>query len=436
MSEKVRIAAKNLEAKKETIQTQKGGISQPANSPADRILFLQRTIGNKAVQRLARSGRLQTKLRIGSPGDKYEQEADRIAEQVMRMPEQGALIQRKCPKCMKGKDRGKILRAKGIRSEAPEAPPSIESGINALKDGGKPLPLSTRDFYKPRFDHDFSQVRIHTGPQAAMLTNALGAYAFTTANDIFFNTGTYNPNTSEGQKLLAHELTHTLQQQGAASSSIQRRLVISPTAGIPLPAGTEGPPTPLTYAVSGLLRDTCPDGNFQVDSSTGVVSSGRATFCQWHPPLLPDKLEADASSTPAGCRCICDIVNSAQTTNIDFRTGAPETRPEMRGGRPVGLAGTGTGNPTVRIDPRFQGQYLIGGRWVDIPFHLIFSHELCGHALPLMGGSHVAPGPGPRGGTPPHERQAVDVERAIAAEHSPPLPRRPEDYAGSARERP
>jgi hypothetical protein len=70
-----------------SLQIQRKKSSQPITTPSDRILFLPRTIGNQAVQRLINSGTLQAKLRIGQPGDKYEQEADRVAEAVMRMPE-------------------------------------------------------------------------------------------------------------------------------------------------------------------------------------------------------------------------------------------------------------------------------------------------------------------------------------------------------------
>jgi len=72
-----------------SLRIQRKKSSQQLKSPADRILFLQRTIGNQAVQRMVRSGALQAKLRIGQPGDKYEQEADRVADAVMRMPEPG-----------------------------------------------------------------------------------------------------------------------------------------------------------------------------------------------------------------------------------------------------------------------------------------------------------------------------------------------------------
>ncbi len=107
MSESVRVSSKKPEAAKEdrTSQVRKSDYSLPVNSIVDRILFLQRTIGNQAVVKLIKSGALQPKLRIGEPDDIYEQEADRVAEQVMKTPEPQIVygndfrIQRVCPKC-------------------------------------------------------------------------------------------------------------------------------------------------------------------------------------------------------------------------------------------------------------------------------------------------------------------------------------------------
>jgi len=91
MGEISRLYAKTPDVQKSNsvLRIQRKKSSQPIKSPADRILSLQRTIGNQAVQRLIKSGALQAKLKIGQPGDKYEQEADRVADAVMRMPEPG-----------------------------------------------------------------------------------------------------------------------------------------------------------------------------------------------------------------------------------------------------------------------------------------------------------------------------------------------------------
>ncbi|SHJ78903.1 eCIS core domain-containing protein [Pseudozobellia thermophila] len=88
----------------------------------------------------------------------------------------------------------------------------FESRLNAQKGGGQALPSSTREFMEQRIGADFSEVNIHTGTHATALNRDLGARAFTNANDIYFNQGQYSPHSSEGKRLLAHELTHVVQQ--------------------------------------------------------------------------------------------------------------------------------------------------------------------------------------------------------------------------------
>jgi hypothetical protein len=354
---------------------------------------------------------------------------------------------------------------------------------DVLRSGGAPLDAGARSFFEPRFGHDFSKVRVHTGERAAESARAVNAQAFTVGSDIVFAPGHYAPGSSACRELLAHELVHVMQQgsasapqnlkigppQGAEESeadtighdlassgmprrpagtapsqiqrspepSLQRKFVVNPTDAVPA-AAAGGTPTKLTTAVQGLIADTCPDGHFQVNATSGEVTPQTPQFCQVPVPI--PFIGPDISSTPVGCQCICDIINDTQTTTIEFHAGAPGTSPGAppAGAKPGTIPGTGgtPTSPTVSVDPRFQGQYKISGKWVDIPFHLIFSHELCGHARSLMKGTQVAPAAGPAGGTPPHERVAVDVERQIAAEHNPPLPRRPEDYSGAARQKP
>ncbi len=95
--------------------------------------------------------------------------------------------------------------------------PDAEAEIDAMRGSGAPLDQETRAFMEPRFGHTFNQVRIHTDARAASLAHALDALAFTVGNDIAFAPGQYQPGSDEGRTLLAHELTHTLQQTiGAA----------------------------------------------------------------------------------------------------------------------------------------------------------------------------------------------------------------------------
>ena len=89
-----------------------------------------------------------------------------------------------------------------------------ESGIMASRGGGSSLPTALRSRMESGFGADFSNVRIHNDATSAFLSNAIQAKAFTYGNDIYFNCGQYSPSSSDGQRLLAHELTHTLQQTG------------------------------------------------------------------------------------------------------------------------------------------------------------------------------------------------------------------------------
>ena len=95
--------------------------------------------------------------------------------------------------------------------------PEIQNSINSMKGSGQPLPASTRAFFEPRFNRDFSNVRLHTDNRAAETAKSINARAFTIGRNIAFGAGQYSPETSSGKRLLAHELTHTVQQSGAES---------------------------------------------------------------------------------------------------------------------------------------------------------------------------------------------------------------------------
>ena len=207
------LAAKSSKVKKEVSasQTRKDISTTSINSPVEQILFLQRTTGNQAVQRLIKSGVLQAKLKISQPNDIYEQEADRVAEQVMRMPD--PILQRKFPKCNKYKE--KILQAKESTGQTPanqrqDALPVVE----VVRSPGQPLDPNTRAFMEPRFGYDFSGVRVHTDSVAEQSARDLNANAYTVGNNIVFGAGQFIPGVQRGQQLIAHELSHTIQQTG------------------------------------------------------------------------------------------------------------------------------------------------------------------------------------------------------------------------------
>ena len=214
----------------ESISTQMSGMHITQRAPA--LLALQQTHGNQYVQRVV-SG-IQAKLAVGQPGDKYEQEADRVADAVMRMPEPG--VQRQVgeeeeeeetlqAKPLTGEITPRVQRqvepeeeeeeeiqTKQLPSQSQEIIPDVETRINSIRGGGQPLPESARAFFEPRFKHDFSRVRVHTDAKAADTARAVNARAFTRGHDVVFGAGQYAPGTHEGRRLLAHELTHITQQ--------------------------------------------------------------------------------------------------------------------------------------------------------------------------------------------------------------------------------
>jgi hypothetical protein len=189
--------------------------------------------GNLAVQQLFRAGAIQAKLAISQPGDADEEEADRVADQVMRMAEPTPIssapstIRRKCAACEAGGgtcpkcEEEEKLQRKEKPGHAAQAAPAIHSQIAALRGGGQPLPPSVRAFFEPRFGADFSQVQVHTGSRAHESARAIQAKAFTLGYDVVFAAGKYAPDIPEGKRLLAHELTHTLQQRGTGRAVIQ-----------------------------------------------------------------------------------------------------------------------------------------------------------------------------------------------------------------------
>ncbi|MCC4769555.1 DUF4157 domain-containing protein [Methanosarcina sp. DH2] len=197
-----------------------------SGSPADRILQLQRTAGNQAVQRLIKSRALQAKIRVGQPNDIYEREADRVAEQVMRMPD--PVLQRKCTMC--DENEKKVLQAKEsqgqlLATQGQSMPPLVHQ---VLSSPGQPLDPGTRAFMEPRFDHDFSRVKVHLGAAAEQSAREMNAHAYTVGHNMVFDAGRFAPGTHEGRRLIAHELTHVVQQsKGGVDPMVQRRLLVS-----------------------------------------------------------------------------------------------------------------------------------------------------------------------------------------------------------------
>ncbi len=158
------------------------------------------------IRQVLRSPRIQPKLAISRPNDKYEQEADRVADAVMQMPDPA--VQRQV--ALEEEKDDEQIRPK-FKGNASHVPANFGSRMQALG-SGRPLPRQTRNFFEPRFGRDFSRVRLHTGASAHQLAGSINARAFTRGNDIVFGGGEYNPESFSGKKLLGHELVHVVQQ--------------------------------------------------------------------------------------------------------------------------------------------------------------------------------------------------------------------------------
>jgi hypothetical protein len=290
----------------ERIATELSSVHTAQRAPA--LLALQQTHGNRYVQRVV--SRIQAKLKIGQPGDIYEQEADRVADEVIRMPEPRVqrqfelegeeeetlqtkplaneitplvqlrrqekpeeeeetlqaksgyepftpLVQRQPVEeeeelqrqQMEEEDEEPVQAKTGPR-HSPERASTLETQINSIRNQGQPLPKSVRSFFEPRFGRDFSSVRLHTSRHAADAAQAVNAKAFTIGRDIVFGSGQYSPYTQAGKGLLAHELAHVVQQQGG----------LQPSAPASSPAAEEIWRTPQTRKpvfnnTQGILAD-------------------------------------------------------------------------------------------------------------------------------------------------------------------------------------
>ena len=254
-------------------------LQRPVPGP-NRLLATRQTSRVRDILHAGNSGRIQAKLRINSPGDRYEQEADRVADRIIGMPEPQTgrehepvrsdgtgqpVIQRMCAACAEEEQR---LQTKSKDALRRTVTPSLESDIRAMRGGGHPLSAAARQFFEPRFGEDFSEVRIHNDFQAAGLARSINARAFTSGRDIAFAPGEYAPTTRSGQRLLAHELTHVLQQndspagrmspyRGDASTPLEktRRIPpgiarIQPTGAVPLLQRSSIPVSTPSCAVS------------------------------------------------------------------------------------------------------------------------------------------------------------------------------------------
>lgn len=266
----------------------------------------------EAVRWLLQGCRVQPKLDLGSPNDPCELEADRAADEIMRMTKPPA--RKSCPGCDNKSPRlhrsVSRLRKRSVPGTNSALHPQLVSGIQGLKGKGRRLSAPERRFFEPRFGEDFSAVRLHNDGFANQLADAINARAFVQGNDIVFGARQYQPGSRQGMTLMAHELSHVVQQQ-CSGSTLRRaikftdpvpvrdnpikRVLSEPTLGYTLPS-VKGTPLPDDYKKAGQLvfsalqpqqttydpqTKECRFAEFDVYFSADVTVITQATSNQW-----------------------------------------------------------------------------------------------------------------------------------------------------------
>jgi hypothetical protein len=179
---------------------------------------LQQQAGNQAMQQLLRSGAIRAKLEVSHPSDPEEQEADSTADRIMRSHASAGAVAASACTCSEEESCACSGGQKIARSAAGAASAAPHGFLRSLhSSAGQPLDRHARAFFEPRFGRDLSNVRVHSDATAAASARAINAHAFTAGSDIFFAPGRYAPSSEDGQRLLAHELTHTAQHKDSDS---------------------------------------------------------------------------------------------------------------------------------------------------------------------------------------------------------------------------
>ena len=207
-----------------------GSDSPQLGGTTHRLLQLQQAQGNQFVQGVVNQAReaaqavpiVQPKLVLGAVGDRYEREADRVAQQVVG---QLGVQSVSANPGIHAPDIQRVQGAGGGALNAGAIDAGVQQAIQGARGGGQPLPDGVRARMEQALSADFGGVRLHTDARSDALNQSLQARAFTTGQDIFFRRGAYAPELPQGQSLIAHELTHVMQQGSRTNQLVQRQLV-------------------------------------------------------------------------------------------------------------------------------------------------------------------------------------------------------------------
>ena len=323
-----------------------------------------------------------------------------------------------CDSCSKKK----LHRSASDQSKPAEIPPLVH---DTLRQPGQALDRETRTFMEKHLAHDFSNVRVHTDSRAAESAESVNALAYTVGRQIVFGSGRYAPQTTAGKQLLAHELTHVVQQRGMAASGLPDTIsdahepmereadtiaqqvsaghaaqphargqntllrvvkVENPDKLIPNPTG-KGVKQTNAATVSEQFGQLCSGETPKIDEKSGVASLSGA-FCSvpgfqiGHEVLPAGPMPAEEAKTATGCTCLCDLINGKNEwiVRVDDVSRPHTTFKDDEAARGKKPGGTGGVVTTLSPNsPKIFGSISAAGKKVDYDPWLILGHELCGH---------------------------------------------------------
>lgn len=255
-----------------------GRVSRDSSRPtsARRANVGHRALGNQNMQSLLDARIVQAKLHVSQPGDTYEREADRVAEQVMRMP--AASCGGSCPTCQGPKS--PMVQRRAAHDE-PGGGATIADNFARDLGPGRLLDSETRAFFEPRFGRDFGGVRVHADTRAAQSARAVDAKAYTVGSHVMFGERQYAPHTSSGRRLFAHELAHVAQQTSDPADGVRSEHAMTSRAPVhvarqsePKPADAEVDDAPVDVMAGAMVSEIVvglANGRVAFKTSKGVV---------------------------------------------------------------------------------------------------------------------------------------------------------------------
>ncbi len=279
---------------------------------------------NTEIQQKPLSDSITPLVQLKSVADEQIQEKCEECEKeagISKASENGIpKIQKKCEDCEQKEENIQKKSSKNSNASAS----NIESTLKSTKGNGTPLPKNSKAQLEKSFGADFGNVRIHNNSTSVQMSRALGAQAFTNGNDIYFNSGKFNPSTKSGKHLLAHELTHVIQQNKGINNNIQRACENSP-ATIPS-TGMNGCSTETSRPTHQNTEINYVVGNWAIDAQSKAALS--AIAAKWHADARNDTVRIDGFASCDGAastnwRLSCDRANAVENELKNPSDGSP-----------------------------------------------------------------------------------------------------------------